>query len=579
MCALCTALPLMSSGPAVALRAQVESPVTVAPGAQADRTASVKVMTRNLYVGVDVGAALDLLPDFPAAAQLMWDGERMTDFPTRAALLAQEVKSTQPDVIGLQEATTWSCRRPPFGDRRTVLDFTEVYLDALRTAGTPYVVAEADGSRASNPGYEIPPIPWLTRVHDPETFPPILESDVADCGLLISDVLLVRADLADDVLAAGTSEYRARSVVAPVVFEIDRGYAWADLAIAGTTVRFVTTHLESRWSDGEEPLSAEQARQLVEDLAATTVPLVVVGDFNADPRDPVAADSPNVEGRPASGDLCPAQPLPLSPGSGDPRCNAYWTMRAAGFADAGPDAINPANATWGASETLAGPSPDLLRAALAKGNASGFTDRLDYVLTRNGAEAVRARVVGNAWPDGPTWECSAPEQVRNTAEASAIMASRGLADPITDGGRCLPSDHAGVVAVVDVSAGPPGAVEQDAPPQHATLRISLLGWLAIIVGGLLVAFALLAWGIVRLVRRSRRRRRRGPATPAGRPSPSGVTPSGQAPIDQEPSEQDHTEQGPAERGPAEQEPPGPGPRGQGPATPGEASSPKGDATP
>ncbi len=489
-------------------------------GADEAPPATVTVMTRNLYLGADVGAALDLLPDFPAAAQLMWDQQLSTQFPTRVALLADEAAQARPDVIGLQEAATWSCRRPPFGRVETVLDFTELYLEALRAAGTPYVVAERDGARASNPGYEIPPIPLLTRVHDPETLQPLLRTDVADCGLVISDVLLVREDLAPDVLAVGTSEYEGRSVVVPIVFEIDRGYAWADLAIAGTTVRFVTTHLESRWSAGEEPLSAEQARQLVADLADTSLPLVVVGDFNADPRDPVPAGAPNVEGRPESHDLCPEQPTPLSAEGGDPRCNAYWTMRAAGFEDAGPDTLNPANATWGASPTLAGPDPDLLRAALENGNVSGFTDRLDYVFARNGAVPVRARLVGNEWPDGPTWECSDPEQVATTAASSRILATRGVTDPIADRGQCLPSDHAGVVAVLDVSSGPAGATPQAAPPTHSSLRISLLGWLAIILGGLALVLLVAVVGLVRLVRRSRRR----PAGRTGAGGASGTTP-------------------------------------------------------
>ena len=77
-----------------------------------------------------------------------------------------------------------------------------------------------------------------------------------------------------------------------MVFEIDRGYAWADIAIAGTTVRVVTTHLESLWKGVDMVPSAEQARQLVADLSTTTtVPTIVIGDFNSDPRDPRVAGS------------------------------------------------------------------------------------------------------------------------------------------------------------------------------------------------------------------------------------------------------------------------------------------------
>ena len=38
-------------------------------------SASMTVMSRNIYLGADVGTAMKLLPNFPAAAQFMWDQE------------------------------------------------------------------------------------------------------------------------------------------------------------------------------------------------------------------------------------------------------------------------------------------------------------------------------------------------------------------------------------------------------------------------------------------------------------------------------------------------------------------------
>ena len=42
--------------------------------------ANVKVMSRNIYLGADVGVAMKLIPDFKAAAQFMWDQVAATDF-------------------------------------------------------------------------------------------------------------------------------------------------------------------------------------------------------------------------------------------------------------------------------------------------------------------------------------------------------------------------------------------------------------------------------------------------------------------------------------------------------------------
>ncbi len=486
----------------------------------ADDPATLTVMSRNLYLGADVGIALDLLPDMPGAAQFMWDQVAATDFDSRVGLLAAEAVAAEPDVISLQEATTWACRPAPWRSPQTVYDFTAQFIEATRAAGVSYVVAEKDGTQALNPGYEIPAIPWLSSVTDPDTFQPLFGTDSADCGFTIADALLVREDLADDVLAAGTSEYDERYAVVPVVFTIDRGYAWIDLAIAGTTTRVVTTHLESLWSEGAQTPSAIQARQLLEDLSSTTVPLVVVGDFNADPRDPRPAGAPNPGEQPEASDVCPAQPDPLTMDDGDPTCNAFWTMIEAGFAEAGPDPLDPANNTWGSSGDLAGPDPARLDDALAMGNPAGFTDRLDHVFLGNGARALDAEIIGNEWPRGDVWQCDDPSQVTTTEESSAILAAAGeLGAPITGRGVCLPTDHAGVVAEIDVSAGPAGAVAQSAPPDHNSFRLNLLQWLMVIAGVLVALVLLLAWGVYRLATRGRRRRRREAAAAAGPATP------------------------------------------------------------
>jgi hypothetical protein len=515
-----TLAPAASATPAPAAQATAPAPARAVVTAD-DPEGTIRIMGRNLYLGADVGVALELIPDMPAAAQFMWDQVAATDFDQRVSLLAAEAAAAKPDVIGLQEATIWSCRPKPWSSPEPVFDFTEQFLAATAAAGVPYVVAEKDGQRAENPGYSIPSIPFLTTVEDPDTFQPLFGTDTADCGFVIGDALLVREDLAGDVLAVGTSEYEDRYAVVPVVFTIDRGYAWADLAIAGTTVRVVTTHLESLWAADSAVPSAEQAKQLVADLTATTVPIVVVGDFNSDPRDPRVAGSSepggsNPGGQPEAGATCPAQPDPVTPENADPTCSAYWTMIDAGFADAGPDALDPRNRTWGSEGDLAGPNPDRLRISLEQGNDAGFTDRLDYVFTGNGATPVRAEVFGNTWPDGEDmWECNDPTQIATTEESSAILAEKGLAEAITGRGVCLPTDHAGLLAVVDVSAGPQGAVAQPATPEHSSFRIDLLGWLLIIVGVLLLILFLVIWGIYRLATRGRRKRRKAEAAAAG----------------------------------------------------------------
>ena len=122
---------------------------------------SFTVMSRNIYLGADVGVALELIPNLPAAAQFMWEQVQETNFAERKAILAKEIIDESPDVIGLQEATIWYCKAKPWSAKTEIYNFTTELLAAL---GGTYVIAEKDGEQAFNPGYSIGPIPFLTKV-------------------------------------------------------------------------------------------------------------------------------------------------------------------------------------------------------------------------------------------------------------------------------------------------------------------------------------------------------------------------------------------------------------------------------
>ena len=402
----------------------------------------IKVMSRNLYLGADVGVALAKIPNMPAAAQFMWDQVQKTDFSKRKKILAEQIRTESPDVIGIQEATIWYCKAHFWSKNTEVFNFTQELLAEL---GGDYVIASKNGVEANNPGYSIGPIPFLTKVNDPQTFQKLFGQNDADCGFQIGDALLIKKSLAQYVNQVGNSEYKDVYKVVPTLMEIYRGYAWADITVQGTNVRFVTTHLESLWDANKVPKAADQARQLVSDLKNTKSPIVVIGDFNSDPRDPRPINSPNPGEQPTASEKCPA---------GSSMCNAYKVMREAGFTDSGPDASEPSTYSWGMNALLTGPDPKRAAAAKKMGNQFGFTDRLDYIFVKNGIKVLTSKMIGQTAPYG--------------------------------------TDHAGVVTELNVSAL--GSVVSAPLDAHSRFPISF--WKGV---GLLL-LALITWRIVRRFR-------------------------------------------------------------------------------
>ena len=428
--------------------------------AHSDEPYRVTVMSRNLYLGADVGVALELIPNFPKAAQFMWDQVKQTNFSTRAPKLAREAAQDRPEIIGVQEATIWYCKKDLFSEKVEVFNFLDDFIAATKTTGVGYSLASANGVEAFNPGYSISAIPYLTKVRDPETFNPIFKQDTAACGFTIGDALLVRDDVKSSILQVGNSEYDATYSIVPTIMTIYRGYTWADFKVQDSVVRLITTHLESIWDENKIPNSALQAQQLVADLKDAKMPVIIMGDFNADYRDPRPAGDPNPGLQPVASDTCPTP--------GGAKCNAYRTMLEAGFENASPDGKNPRYFTWGATALLNGPDKSRIKSAKEFGNQYGFTDRLDYIFTKNAYATVSSKIIGNVWPDGSSvWDCGKD--------------------------KCFASDHAGVIATIELPRSS-SKVDPDLP-KHERFPLGFWHYAAIVL------VVLFSWRIARRLRR------------------------------------------------------------------------------
>jgi hypothetical protein len=365
-------------------------PATAAP--PAGQGTPITVMTRNIYLGGDITRPLrPPLPGLTPELSLLQQNYELrrivglTDFPTRAGLLANEIKATQPDIIGLQEVATWRSGpfnpAPPLDDENRVIptathvdyDFLELLLTALRRVGARYeVVNVQQQSDVEGPAANV--LGGFT--------------DAANHRLTMHDVLLKRAGSAVKVEASGGQQYEA---VLPfelggMKYEFIRGYNWADVRLGAKRVRVINTHLESQLSS----FAMWQAQELVTTRVLTADrPVIMLCDCNSDPLNTTTK---------------PGEPIP-----GIKHQDPYLFLRtvlddawlASGTADPG--------FTSGLNETVDEPPP------------ASFTHRIDLVLTRG--------VGGAAMP----------------ADKPVIVG----ADPANRSETGLwPSDHAGVVVRV-----------------------------------------------------------------------------------------------------------------------------------
>ena len=76
----------------------------------------IKVMTRNLYLGADIFKVVDAAQKNPAAIPYavadVFQTMQHTNFPERAKALADEIAMFEPDVVGLQEVSTYYIQTP-----------------------------------------------------------------------------------------------------------------------------------------------------------------------------------------------------------------------------------------------------------------------------------------------------------------------------------------------------------------------------------------------------------------------------------------------------------------------------------
>lgn len=257
----------------------IAAPIGGAPPPQANNAKTVTVMTRNLYLGVNVAPVVAAVGSgdpvaIVAAVSEAWAKVKFTDFPARAEGIAREIDAAQPDLVGLQEAEVWRSQTPAdfvTGNAEHVeYDFVETLLQALEARGLHYaVVAQEHGFDIELPGF-------LSEAAAEA-------GELSDIRLTDRDVILARTDLKTSELKLSNPQtgHFVTNLEFPVppdfTFVVQRGWASVDAKVRGKSLRFVTTHLEA---DSEEVREA-QAIEIVVGPANTSLPVVLVADANS----------------------------------------------------------------------------------------------------------------------------------------------------------------------------------------------------------------------------------------------------------------------------------------------------------
>ena len=289
----------------------------------------VDVMTYNVFLGGNLTPVLTARTpeEFVAAATTIYQQVVATDFAQRARSIANSIDETDPLLIGLQEVSLWRTDTPADGPATpatdVAFDFLDILLEALAERGLHYepvsIVDNFDGEAPTALGFDV-------RLTD-------------------RDVILARTDLRParlQIVDEQHANFEAKLAIPnPVLgtIEVLRGWNLVDVRLRGKPLRFINTHLEAF-----SPVAqVAQAQELLAGPAATSMPVVMAGDFNSH----------------ADGSTTPT----------------YGMLIAAGFTDAWPEARpdDPGNGCCWNSDLMSGVLDHRIDLILYKGGGLSAT--------------------------------------------------------------------------------------------------------------------------------------------------------------------------------------------------------------
>lgn len=260
------------------------------PGQAEAKLQNATVMTRNIYLGADLTAAIGASTpaELFAAAADGFHNVNQTDFAARAELLAQEIADTSPDLIGLQEVALWRTGAflDPAAAETVEFDFLAILESEMAALGLGYTAAVVQ----ENFDVELPATFTSTGV-------PVLR----DVRLTMRNVILVGEGVEYSNPQQG--HFDTNAVYPTIAGELVdlRGWVSVDATMGKRLFRFVNTHLEPYIT----PVRNIQAQEMIDGPFATNLKLVAVGDFNTPPEGP-ASEAYAILTDPSNGNLADA---------------------------------------------------------------------------------------------------------------------------------------------------------------------------------------------------------------------------------------------------------------------------------
>ncbi len=267
-------------------------------GYQISSAADLKVMTQNQYLGADLSPLYSAQTGAELNAAVIAALHQVAENRPfqRIARMGAEIVRESPDLVGLQEVTLFACKdvgRAELGAGCHDPSIAAAFVDHLAAT-----LAVLDGN------YELAAVVDNLGV----ILPVFVNGKFILVAVLDRDVILARQGLSaqpavlcetPSASGQGCNYQTMLSVPTPIgPIAIKRGYVGVDATIDGKQYRFVTTHLEEKFDDPSANLiQIGQAAELLQSIlpgqqVAAAPGLVVVGDMNSSPVDPMALGNP-----------------------------------------------------------------------------------------------------------------------------------------------------------------------------------------------------------------------------------------------------------------------------------------------